>query len=137
MAAEQMTEREAALAARVKELEDAAAKSAATTAEGGVFESIWRRITYIVPPWLAATALAVLIAHYGFGYYIEDQIFASETELQQAKADAETAEAKAANTPNAQGVIAELEALQVGIANKRAEAAAKVKADALAADDGR
>jgi hypothetical protein len=39
MTGEQMTEREAALAARVKELEDASAKSAVTIAQGGVKQS--------------------------------------------------------------------------------------------------
>jgi hypothetical protein len=129
------TEREAELIARIKILENASANSGATAAEGGVFESVWLKISEIVPPWLAAIALVVLVAHYGFGYYIQPQISAAETELQRAKSDVETAEAKVANTPNEKGVIAELEALQVGTDQKRAEAAAaKVKAEALGAD---
>jgi len=131
--AEEVTEREAALAARVKELEDAQAKGAATIAEGGVFESIWRRITHIVPPWLAAAALAVLVAHYGFGFYLQGQITEAETELQQAKADVETAKSKAANQP-ADGVPMQLATLKAQVEKTRAEAAAaKASATALAA----
>jgi hypothetical protein len=131
----QVTEREAALAARVKELEDAAAKSAVPNAQGGVFESISRTISYLVPPKLAAVALAVFIAHYGFGYYLQSQVTAAETQLKQAKADVETAKAKALNDPDAQGVTMRLATMKAQLDNTRAEAAAgKAKATALNAD---
>jgi hypothetical protein len=130
---EQMTEREAALAARVKELEDAQAKSAATTVEGGALESVWRRVADIVPSSLVAACLAVLVAHYGFGYYLQSQVTAAETELQQAKSDVEIAKAKTANQP-VDGVPMQLATLKAQVEKTRAEAAAaKASATALAA----
>jgi hypothetical protein len=135
MTGEQITEREAILAARVKELEDAAAASAVTVAQGGVFESLWRTINSIVPPWLAAAALAVFIAHYGFAFYLQGQVTAAETEAKQAKADAETAKAAALNEPDAQGTTTRLATLKAEIDNKRADAAAaKARATALSAE---
>jgi len=128
---DQMTEREAALAARIKELEDASAKSAATTAEGGALESVWRKVADIVPSSLVAAGLAVLVAHYGFGYYLQSQVTAAETQLKQAKAKLETAKANAANSPEVQGVTLRLKTLTSEIDNKRAEAAA-AKANATA-----
>lgn len=135
MAGEQMSEREAILAARVKELEDAAAASAITVAQGGVFESLWRTINSIVSPWLAAVALALFIAHYGFAYYLQSQTTQADTQLKQAKADVETAKAKALNDPDAQGVTLRLATLKAQLDNTRADAAAaKAKATALNAD---
>jgi hypothetical protein len=131
MAGEQMTDREAALVARIKELEGASAKGAATTAEGGALESVWRRVADIVPSSLVAAGLAVLVAHYGFGYYLQSQVTAAETQLKQAKAKLETAKANAANTPEAQGISLRLATLKAEIDNKRAEAAA-AKANATA-----
>jgi hypothetical protein len=132
MAGEQMTEREAALAARVKELEGAQAKSAVTIAQGGVFESFWRTITYIVPPWLAAVALAVFIAHYGFGYYLQGQVTAAETQLRQAKAGLETAKAEALNAVDDEGVPMRLATLRAQTDKITADAAvAKANARAL------
>ena len=129
-----MTEREAALVARIKELEGAQVKSAVTVAQGGVFESVWRTVTYIVPPWLAAVALAVLAAHYGFGYYLQGQITAAETQLHQAKADLETAKAEAANAPDAEGVPMRLATLRAQTDKTTAEAAvARASANALKA----
>jgi hypothetical protein len=130
---DQMTEREAALAARIKELEDAQAKNLTRVTEGGAFEAAWRKITDIVPPWLAAAAMAVLIAHYGFGYYLQSQITATETQLKQAKADVADAEARAANAP-VDGVPARLAALKAQNEKNMAEAAmARVTANALRA----
>jgi DNA repair exonuclease SbcCD ATPase subunit len=135
MAGEQMTEREAALAARVKELESAQAKGAATTAEGGALESVWRRVADIVPSSLVAAGLAVLVAHYGFGYYLQSQVTAAETQLKEAKAKLETAKSMSANSPDAQGVTLRLQTLKAEIDNKRADAAAaKAKATALNAE---
>lgn len=133
MADEQMTEREAALVARIKELEGAQAKSAATISEGGVFESIWRTIIYIVPPWLAGAALAVFIAHYGLAYYLQGQISQAETQLKQAKADVETAKANAANAPaDASGVPIRLATVKAQMEKTVAEAAgARATATAL------
>jgi hypothetical protein len=131
MAGEQMTEREAVLAARVKELEEAAAQSAITVAQGGVFESVWQTINSIVSPWLAAVALAVFLAHYGFAYYLQSQMTAAETQLKQAKADVEDAKAKAANQP-VDGVPMRLAQMKAQLDNSRAEAAAaKANAKAL------
>jgi SH3 domain-containing protein len=137
MAGEQMTEREAILAARIKELEAAQAHSQAKAAEGGVFESVWGRITEIVPPWLATAALVVLVAHYGYGFYLQTQLTAEETRLQQARADLETVKALVANSPGVREATRKLEELKAQIDNKRAEAAAaKAKAAALNADVG-
>jgi hypothetical protein len=133
MTGEPMTEREAVLAARIRELEGAQVKSAVTVAEGGVFESVWQTITYIVPPWLAALALAVLVAHYGFGYYLQGQVTAAETELQQAKADVDITKSKVVNQP-VDGVPMQLATLKAQVEKTRAEAAAaKASATALAA----
>jgi DNA repair exonuclease SbcCD ATPase subunit len=132
MAGEQMTDREAALVARIKELEGAQAKSAATTAEGGALESAWRRVADIVPSSLVVAGLAVLVAHYGFGYYLQSQVTAAKTQLKQAKAKLETAKSMSANSPDAQGVTLRLQTLKAEIDNKRADAAAaKAKATAL------
>jgi uncharacterized iron-regulated membrane protein len=132
MTGQQMSERELALAARVKELENAAATNVVTNAQGGVFESFWRTITYIVPPWLAAMALAVFIAHYGFGYYLQGQVTAAETEQRQAKADLETAKAEAANALDDEGVPMRLATLKAQTDKTTAEAAlAKANARAL------
>jgi hypothetical protein len=132
MTGQQMTERELALAARVKELENAAATNVVPNAQGGVFESFWRTITYIVPPWLAAVALAVFVAHYGFGYYLQGQVTAAETPLRQAKADLETAKAEAANAPDDEGVPMRLATLKTQTDKIAAEAAvARASARAL------
>ncbi len=132
MPGEQMTDREAALVARIKELEGAQAKNAVTVAEGGVFESVWRTVAYIVPPWLAAVALAVFIAHYGFGYYLQIQVTAAETQRKQANADLETAKAEAANARDAEGVPMRLATLQAQMNKTTAEAAvARASANAL------
>jgi hypothetical protein len=132
MSGEPMTEREAALAARVKELEGAQANSAVTTAQGSVFESVWRTVTYIVPPWLAAVALAVFIAHYAFASYLQIQVTAVETQLKQAKADLETAKAEAANARDTEGVPMRLATLQAQTNKTTAEAAvARASANAL------
>lgn len=133
MADEPTTEREAALVARIKELESAQAKSAVTVAQGGVFESVWRTVAYIVPPWLVILALAVLVAHYGFGYYLQSQVTAAETELQQAKADVEIVKSRVVNQP-VDGVPMQLATLKAQVEKTRAEAAAaKASATALAA----
>jgi hypothetical protein len=129
----EMTEREAILAARVKELEDAAAASAVTVAQGGVFESLWRTINSIVSPWLAAVALAVFLAHYGFAYYLQGQTTAAETQLKQARADVATARARVANQP-VDGVPMRLATLKAETEKALAEAAAaKASATALKA----
>jgi hypothetical protein len=132
MADEPMTEREAALTARIKELEGAQTKSAVTAAQGGVFESVWRTVSYVVPPWLAAMALAVFIAHYAFASYLQIQVTAAETQLKQAKADLETAKAEAANARDTEGVSMRLATLQSQTNKTTAEAAvARASANAL------
>lgn len=127
------TEREALLEARIKELEAAQAKGAVTVAQGGMFESVWRAINSIVPPWLSAVALAVFAAHYGFSYYLQGQLSQAETQLKQAQADVETAKAKAANTPaDASGVPIRLATVKAQMEKTVAEAAgAKATATAL------
>jgi hypothetical protein len=54
-----MTEREAALTARVAELEAVAAKR--TTAGGNIVEQVWRYFGYFVPPSIILIALVVFI----------------------------------------------------------------------------
>lgn len=56
---EPMTEREAALTARVAELEAVAAKR--TTAGGNIVEQVWRYFGYFVPPSIILIALVVFI----------------------------------------------------------------------------
>ncbi len=124
------TEREALLEARVKELEAAAKASAVSVAEGGVFEAIWRTINKFVTPWLAAAAVGVVLAHYGFEYYMGAQIAAAETQLKQAKSDVENAKADALNGKvgdepmRLATVRAELEKTQAEAAQAKAEATA-------------
>jgi hypothetical protein len=127
------TEREALLEARIKELKGAQAKSAVTIAQGGMFESVWQTINSIVPPWLAAVALAVLLAHYGFSYYLQGQLSQAETQLKQAKADVETAKSIAANAPaDASGVPIRLKTVKAQMEKTVAEAAgARATATAL------
>ena len=55
MTGEPMTEREAILAARVKELEAAAQAQVVSVAKGGVFEATWHTINAIIPTWLAGS----------------------------------------------------------------------------------
>ena len=133
MTGEPMTEREAILAARVKELEAAAQAQIVSVAKGGVFEATWHTINAIIPTWLAAVALAVFLAHFGFIQYIKAQIIDAETALKAAKADVEKAQSDAAN-----GKIGDepmrLATLKAELSNKQAEAArAKAEARAQAA----
>jgi len=131
---EGQTEREALLEARVKELEAAAALRENRAVTGGIFEQAWLFLGTLVPPWLTAVALAVFIAHYGFGYYLQGQVTAAETQLKQAKADLETAKAEAANAPDAEGVSMRLATMKAQMDKTTAEAAiARASANALKA----
>lgn len=130
------TEREALLDARVKELEDAARASTAKATHGGSFEEIWQAVNKIVPPWLAALALAVFLGHHAFGYYVGAQVTQAETELKQAKADVEKAKADALNTPIGRETVrlAELKA-ELGVLQNQATLA-RAKADAASKQSG-
>lgn len=130
------TERETTLAARVKELEDAARASLASSAQGGIFEEIWRAVNKMVPPWLAIAALAVFLGHHAFGFYMGAQVTQAETELKQAKADVEKAKADALNSPAGQELVrlAELKA-ELGVLRNQA-ALARAKADAASTQSG-
>jgi hypothetical protein len=131
---EGQTEREALLEARVKELEAAAALRENRAVTGGIFEQAWLFLGTLVPPWLTAVALAVFIAHYGFGYYLQGQVTAAETQLKQAKADLEIAKAEAANAPDAEGVPMRLATMRAQMDKTTAEAAiARASANALKA----
>lgn len=131
---EGQTAREALLEARVKELEAAAALRENRAVTGGIFEQAWLFLGTLVPPWLTAVALAVFIAHYGFGYYLQGQVTAAETQLKQAKADLETAKAEAANAPDAEGVSMRLRTMKAQMDKTTAEAAvARASANALKA----
>ncbi|HEV7911279.1 MAG TPA: hypothetical protein VGP28_09390 [Methylocella sp.] len=131
---EGQTEREALLQARVKELEAAAALRENRAVTGGIFEQAWLFLGALVPPWLTAVALAVFIAHYGFGYYLQGQVTAAETQLKQAKADLEIAKAEAANAPDAEGVPMRLATMKAQMDKTTAEAAiARASANALKA----
>jgi hypothetical protein len=87
MAGEPVTEREAILEARIKELEKAADEQTVSVAKGGMFEATWRTINAIVPTWLAGVALAVFLAHHGFVYSMQAQIGEANKRFTQAKAD--------------------------------------------------
>jgi hypothetical protein len=130
MAGEPVTEREAILEARIKELEEEAHEQTVSVAKGGVFESTWRTINAIVPTWLAGVALAMFLAHHGFVYYMQAQTIEAETELKAAKADVETANANALNGKIG-AVPMRLATLRAELANKQAEAA-RARAEAQA-----
>jgi len=130
MTGEPVTEREAILEARIKELEKAADEQAVSVAKGGVFESTWRTINAIVPTWLAGVALAVFLAHHGFVYTMQAQMIEAETQLKAAKADVETANADALNGKIG-AVPMRLATLRAELANKQAEAA-RARAEAQA-----
>ena len=132
--ADQMTEREAALAARVKELEEAQKKATITTAQGGIFEGLWRAVNAVVPPWLAVLGLAVFFGHYGLEAYLGAQVADAETALTLAKKDVEKAKADAANSVDENGTRLRLKQVQEELRLKQAQAAqAQVNADAQTA----
>ena len=130
MTGEPITEREAILAARVKELEAAAQAQVVSVAKGGVFEATWRTINTIIPTWLAVVALAVFLAHQAFGYYVKAQIIEAETQLKAAKADVEKAQADALNAKIGDEPM-RLATLKAELLNKQAEAA-RARAEARA-----
>jgi hypothetical protein len=64
---EPMTEREAALAARVAELEAAAAKK--PKPGGNIVEQIWHYLSYFVPPTIMLAGVLVFVIFHAWAYY--------------------------------------------------------------------
>ena len=125
------TDREAALVARIKELEAEAEKRRVTAQQGGVFESWWQLLKAVVPAPLAVTAVAVFLAHHGFSYYVQTPIVEAETQLKEAqsvaaKLQADALNGKAGAEPMRVATLrAEAQKKQAEAARARTEAAAQ------------
>jgi hypothetical protein len=125
------TAREALLEARIRELENAQKKAAISTAQGGMFEGLWRAVNKVIPSWLAVAALAVVFVHYGLAYYVGIQIAQAETAFKSANADVEKGKADAVNASDIDGLRLRLKQIQQELRLKQAQAAqAQVNADA-------
>lgn len=125
---DQPTERELALAARVKELEATAAQRSG--AAGGIFEQLWLFVSAFVPPWIIGAALAVFLTFHAWEYYNGAQMVVAETQIAKAQAAQKDAEAKALNAKIGDEPL-RLKTLQAELAKRQAEAArAKAEADA-------
>lgn len=122
-----MTQREAALAARVAELEAAAARRSG----GNVIEQIWRYIRYFVPPWIVGLGVFVFAGFQIVEYYQNGQKEASVTRLKQAQLalkDADTV----AQRMLVNGQPARVERLRAEAELKQKQAAqARIEANAL------
>ena len=125
-----MTQREAALAARVAELEAAAAQQAEQRS-GNVIEQVWRYINYFVPPWIVGLAVVIFVGFQIVEYYQNGQKEASVTRLKQAQLALKDADV-AAQRMMVNGQPARVERLRAEAELKQQEAArAKIEADAL------
>ena len=121
---DQPTERELALAARVKELEKAAA------AGGGNGQTAWTYISSLIPRWLAVTAIAGFLAFHAWGYYNEALQIAAKTKIEKAKAARQSVEAGALNKETGGGRL-RLQTLRAELAKGQADAdRARAEADA-------
>jgi hypothetical protein len=124
-----MTPREAALAARVAELEAAAGRRVNTG--GNVVEQTWRYFSYLVPPSLMVAGLLVFGVFHVFTYYNGSEKAAFETRIKQAKATKTDADAGAAKMI-VNGNALPVEALRAQAKLKQLQADnAKIEADAL------
>jgi len=127
------SEREKALAARVAELE-ALVKTRREVQKGGnIVEQIWRYFAMFVPPPIIAAGVAVFVLFQAWDFYIESQMTAAETNLQQAKSSLDDAKALAQSTI-VNGEPIRVETVEADVSKKQAEASrAKIEADALSA----
>lgn len=125
---EGLTEREAALAARVKELEAAAAQRQSAGAGGGLVEQIWRYFSAFVPPWIIGCGLAMFLGFHAFENFNNAKILAAETKIKKAQAAIADAQGRAADA-SIDGVKAQVATLAAEVAKKQNEAArARVEA---------
>jgi hypothetical protein len=124
-----MTQREAALAARIAELE---AKAAARAAQGGnVIDQVWRYINYFVPRWIVGLAVLIFGCFQLLDYYQNGQREASIARLKQAQLQLKDADAVAQRLM-VNGQPARVERLRAEAELKQKQAAqAKIEADAL------
>ena len=115
-------------------MDEAQKKAAITTAQGGIFEGLWRAVNTVVPPWLAVVGLAVFFCHYGLEAYLGAQIADAETALSTAQRDVKKAQADAANAIDEDGLRLRVKQVQEELRLKQAKAAqAQVTADAQTA----
>jgi len=130
MTGELMTEREAVLTARVKELEDAATlRKIDSAADGGLVEQIWRYFSAFVPSWIILCGVAMFIGFHAWEYFNKPKIQAAETEIAKAKAAINNAKGDAAGT-EIEGAKAEVQRLTAEVTKKQYEASrAKTEAD--------
>jgi hypothetical protein len=131
MTGEQVTEREAALAARVKELEDAATiRKTDGTSDGGLIEQIWRYFSAFVPSWIILCGVAMFVGFHAWEYFNKTKIQAAETEIAKAKAAIDYAKGDAVRT-ELEGAKAEVQRMAAEVAKKQYEASrARTEADA-------
>lgn len=128
---EPMTQREAALAARVRELEQAQAVRGSGRSAGGVVDQIWGYITYLLPLPIIALGVAAFVGFHAWQAYNHGLQLAAETRLKAAQASVKQAEADA-NAFLVDGKPLRVEMLREEVTKKQQEALkAKVEADAL------
>ena len=127
---EPMTEREAALTARVAELERMVAGRAGARAGGSVIEQIWHYVTYLVPLSIIAAGIAVFVGFHAWEAYNHGLKAAADTRLKAAQAALKESEA-AANKLMVNGKPLRVEMMRAEVTKKQQEAE-KAKADAQA-----
>ncbi|TAJ81844.1 MAG: hypothetical protein EPO50_28990 [Reyranella sp.] len=98
---EPMTQREAALAARVAELEAGAARK--PKPGGNIVEQIWHYLSYFVPPTIMVAGVLVFVLFHVWEYYNASLKTAAETRIKEAQATIKNAEARA-NTSDVDGM---------------------------------
>jgi hypothetical protein len=126
---EEITEREAALMARVAQLE-AAVSQRSRPAGGNAIEQLWRYFSAFVPSWIIVAGLAVFLGFQAWEYYNQGPLLAADTQLKAAQAAIADAKSRAANT-DVDGVKMQIATVRADVAKKQNEAArAKVEADA-------
>lgn len=91
---EPMTEREAALAARIEALETQLANR--TTAAGvGPVDQVWSYLRYLIPPPLLGAGIVAFVGFHLWAYYNDSLKQAAEVRLKEAKAAVKEADASA------------------------------------------
>ncbi len=129
--ANQMTAREAVLAARVAELEAAEAGRMQSRTGGNIVEQIWRYFRAFVPVWIVALALIVFGGFQAIEYYQGGQREAAVTRLKEAQAKLKDADAVAQRLM-VNGQPARVERLRADAELKQKQAAqAEIEAKAL------